>query len=128
MIEVKHKTTGEVLKEVDANTLRGANLGRADLVGADLRGADLSDADLSGADLGYADLVGADLRGADLRYADLVGANTTGAIGIKLPTLLKSRDKLVQDLLDAIDRATELGKLPNDPIVNEIRAKREALR
>ena len=32
------------------------------------------------------------------------------------------------ELLDAIDRATFLGKLPNDPIVNEIRSRREALR
>jgi hypothetical protein len=31
-------------------------------------------------------------------------------------------------LLDSIDRATLLGELPNSPIVDEIRAKREALR
>jgi hypothetical protein len=39
----------------------------------------------------------------------------------------KSRDELFQDLLDAIDRATEvLGS--NNPYYNDIRQKREALR
>jgi len=36
--------------------------------------------------------------------------------------------ELTCKLLDAIDRATELGELPNNPIVNEIRSRREALR
>jgi hypothetical protein len=36
--------------------------------------------------------------------------------------------ELTCNLIDAIDRATELGKLPDDPICNDIRAKREALR
>jgi len=36
--------------------------------------------------------------------------------------------ELTCKLLDSIDRATELGKLPNDTIVNDIRAKRESLR
>ncbi len=59
--------------------LRDANLGGADLRGADLRGADLRDANLGGADLRGADLRGADLRGANLRGADLYGANLRGA-------------------------------------------------
>jgi hypothetical protein len=36
--------------------------------------------------------------------------------------------ELTCKLIDAIDRAAELGKLPDDPICNDIRAKREALR
>lgn len=36
--------------------------------------------------------------------------------------------ELTCKLLDAIDRATLLGKLPDDSIVNDIRSKREALR
>jgi hypothetical protein len=35
---------------------------------------------------------------------------------------------LTCNLLDSIDRATLLGKLPNNPFFNDIRAKREALR
>jgi hypothetical protein len=38
MIEIKHKTTGAVLRTVEAD-LRGAYLTGADLRGADLRGA-----------------------------------------------------------------------------------------
>jgi len=36
--------------------------------------------------------------------------------------------ELTCNLLDAIDRATLLGELPNNPIVNDIRSRREALR
>ena len=46
-----------------------ADLGEANLRGADLRGANLGEANLRGADLREADLRGADLRGADLREA-----------------------------------------------------------
>jgi hypothetical protein len=89
MIEIKHKTTGEVLKTIDAENLReadlrgadlrGADLREADLRGADLRGADLREADLRGADLREADLRGADLREADLQEADLREADLQGA-------------------------------------------------
>ena len=83
MTEIKNKD-GAVLRTVDADTLReadlrGADLNGADLFGADLRGADLNGADLFGADLRGADLFGADLRGADLRGADLFGADLFGA-------------------------------------------------
>jgi uncharacterized protein YjbI with pentapeptide repeats len=44
MIKIKHKITGEVLKVVEADNLRDANLGYADLRGADLSFADLRDA------------------------------------------------------------------------------------
>ena len=59
MIEIKHRTTGEVLRTVNADTLRYAYLSGADLHGADLRGADLSGAYLSEAYLSAADLTGA---------------------------------------------------------------------
>ena len=62
-----------------ATILWGANLGGADLVGANLRDANLRGADLVGANLGGANLVGANLVGANLRGADLVGANLWGA-------------------------------------------------
>ena len=54
--------------------LRGANLQRADLRGANLRGANLQGADLRGARLQQANLQGTDLRGARLQQAEL-GAN-----------------------------------------------------
>ncbi len=69
--------------------LRGAQLLRADLVGANLSGAGLDYAQLAGAKLGHAnlsaallthaDLAGADLSGADLRDADLTNARLEGA-------------------------------------------------
>ena len=69
MIEIKN-LSGAVIKTVDANNLRNADLRGADLYGADLRGADLRGANLRGADLR-----GADLRGADLSRANLYGAD-----------------------------------------------------
>ena len=95
---------GEVLHEIESDSLSGANLRGANLRRADLRGADLGEADLRGANLSEADLVGAnlreanlveanlveaDLRGADLREAELRGANLSGANlrGADLPAL-----------------------------------------
>ena len=74
MIEIKNRRTGEVIKTVDANTLRGTNLWGADLWGADLQTANLWGANLWGANLQDADLTGADLTGANLTGADLTGA------------------------------------------------------
>ncbi|MEE4314005.1 MAG: pentapeptide repeat-containing protein, partial [Desulfofustis sp.] len=77
-------------------TLRGADLNRLDLTGADLRDADLSgaslylvnlaDADLRGANLQGAQFGGADLANADLRGAELQGAVFAGAytVGTKM--------------------------------------------
>jgi len=65
------RNLGEAIKRALAS---GANLG-----GADLRGADLLGANLGGADLRGANLLGANLGGADLRGADLLGANLRGA-------------------------------------------------
>ncbi len=76
MIQIKHRFTGQIVKEIDAANLRnadlyGADLSGADLYGADLRGADLRDANLRDANLSGANLYGADLRKADLRKAVL---------------------------------------------------------
>ena len=79
MTEIKHRFTGTVLKTVDANTLRGADLSYANLGNADLRNADLSYANLSGANLSCANLSCANLRNADLRNADLSYAVLRGA-------------------------------------------------
>ena len=104
MIEIKHRTTGEVLHTVNADSLIGADLTDAKLTGADLygvnltgakltgakltganlygvylSGANLTGANLTGADLTDADLIGADLSGADLTSADLTDADLTGA-------------------------------------------------
>ncbi len=78
MIEIKRKD-GSVIRTIDADSLRGADLRYADLQGAYLRGADLQDADLQGAYLRGADLQGAYLRGAYLRGADLRDADLQGA-------------------------------------------------
>ena len=52
MIEIKHKTTGDVLLTIDADTLTGADLTGAALTGADLTGADLRWANLNRAKIG----------------------------------------------------------------------------
>jgi hypothetical protein len=87
MIEVRHKTTGQVL--IARKSLVNANLSGLDLRYADLRGHNLSGADLTGANLSFADLSGATLRNARLRWAklgrtnlratNLSSANLTGA-------------------------------------------------
>ena len=43
-MQIKHKTTGAVIREVDGDSLRWANLSEADLRWADLSGANLSEA------------------------------------------------------------------------------------
>jgi uncharacterized protein YjbI with pentapeptide repeats len=59
--------------------IRGENLFRASLGGADLRGLDLRSANLACAILGGANLTGANLEGARLGVADLSGAIFKGA-------------------------------------------------
>ncbi|MCV2393580.1 pentapeptide repeat-containing protein [Actinotalea sp. M2MS4P-6] len=63
----------------DTAVLVGADLGEADLTGAQLSGADLTHADLSGAELAGSDLTGAWLTGATLSRTDLAGALLVGA-------------------------------------------------
>ena len=60
-------------------SLRGLDLGRMDLSGADLREVDLRGARLRWCDLSGADLREADLRGADLAYANLTDSDLRGA-------------------------------------------------
>ena len=73
MVEIKD-VYGNVILELVADSLLGA-----DLLGADLRGANLQVANLRGADLRGANLLVADLRGAYLRVANLRGAYLRGA-------------------------------------------------
>jgi hypothetical protein len=73
MIQIKHRSTGKVIEEVDATSLVNA-----DLRGANLRAADLRDADLRYANLWGADLRAADLRGTNLNFAKLQDANLLG--------------------------------------------------
>ena len=70
MIEIKHKITGKVLLKVEAETLRKANLRRANLSGANLREANLRGANLREANLSWANLSEANLSWADLRGAE----------------------------------------------------------
>lgn len=78
-IEIKSRWTGIVLRTVEADSLRGADLRGANLGGADLRDANLGGADLRGANLRDADLRDADLRDANLRDANLYGADLRNA-------------------------------------------------
>lgn len=92
MIEIKHKITGDVLREVNDNTLIGADLSYSNLQGANLRYsnlrcANLRDSNLYGAslrdsNLGDSNLRGANLEGAYLHGANLEGADLEGAKGI----------------------------------------------
>lgn len=89
VIEIRHRTSGEVLHRVAAATLDGACLRGLDLAGADLSFQNLHGVDLSGANLedatllaAYASgtiLVQANLCGADLRSVDLSTADLNGA-------------------------------------------------
>ncbi|MDE3023262.1 MAG: pentapeptide repeat-containing protein [Pseudomonadota bacterium] len=84
-IKILHRFTGKLIREVEGESLRCANLRYADLTYTNLRGAELSGANLRGAELRYANLSGANLTDANLsganlsdanlRYANLSGAN-----------------------------------------------------
>jgi hypothetical protein len=76
---IRNWKTGELLFDVQQETLRNADLRGANLVRADLKYANLSGADLCGARLRSADLSHAKLRSANLEGADLRGANLTRA-------------------------------------------------
>ncbi len=97
-LEIRHKTTGQVLYRGVARSLGGLvekgvseqvslvesdlvgiNLSRRDLCGAKLHHADLKKAILVGTDMTGADLSGANLRSADLYGANLYKANLSGA-------------------------------------------------
>ena len=108
---VSAKTPPEL---VSAAVRAGADLGRANLHGANLDSAKLNDAclsraNLSGANLHGAQLIRADLRGANLRGADLcdallLGANLTGVDlrgALLLGTNLTAANLTSADLRDA---------------------------
>jgi Pentapeptide repeats (8 copies) len=83
VITIRHRRTGEPLHVLrNAETLRGADLRRAQLAGADLRSADLRGAYLPNADLGDADLRGAGYlpEGEVLREAHVLDADFRGAL------------------------------------------------
>lgn len=73
MIQIKNRYTGDVILEIEGDTLVAANLRNADLSNADLSNADLRNANLRDADLRNADFWKADLWKADLRKSDLSG-------------------------------------------------------
>src|SRR6185437_10562111 len=86
--EILSRFNSSVLFSVETESLKlavelaakqGANLGSANLEGANLEGANLGSANLEGANLGGANLEGANLEGAYLRGAYLEGANLEGA-------------------------------------------------
>lgn len=64
---------------LNALSLRGANLSRAQLMGANLDGLDLRSANLYAADLRFAHLRGADLQQANLSRANLLLTDLQGA-------------------------------------------------
>jgi len=74
MIDLRHKSTGEIIVSIDLPMLA-----KADLSGLDLAGVNLRDASLWGTNLSNADLENADLTGARLPYTDLRGANLNRA-------------------------------------------------
>jgi len=141
-IEIKHRYDGSVLFALEIGSvklaveaavkscadLRGANLGGANLGGADLRGANLGGANLRDADLRGANLGGANLRDADLRNADLRGANLGGATGInphRVTPLLMLLDQ--PGPIRAYKLVTDAGVGPfNGGIVYALRAEVEA--
>ena len=57
-MEIKHKDTGDVLLDIDGDSLRGADLREYDLVGADMSDLDLCGALFQGTDLTDAELMG----------------------------------------------------------------------
>lgn len=71
--------TGLEHAQLAGANLSGTDLAAARLSGANLRRADLRDADLSDAEMICTDLSEADLRGASLSGADLGGASLPGA-------------------------------------------------
>jgi uncharacterized protein YjbI with pentapeptide repeats len=79
LIQIKHKKTGEILKHVDSNSLKLANLRSVDLKGADLVGLDLEGADLTHADLSDCDALNANLKNAILTSAWLIHADLSGS-------------------------------------------------
>lgn len=84
MTSVYHRDSKELIADIAADTLAGADLTRAvlayaDLNGVDARGANLRHADLCNADLRGARFDGATITGGDATLSDSAGAFFTGA-------------------------------------------------
>lgn len=110
MIDIKHKTTGEILYHTDSDSLeraslRGLNLSGADLCGGSMFRSDLSGANLSGADLRYADLAYAKLTGANLNGANIAGAALYHADIFGVNLSLADLSQIKADLYNVLDRA-----------------------
>ena len=73
-MQILHRYTSKVLKEIEGDSLSNANLRDANLSGADLSNANLSGADLSNANLSDANLSGADLSDAKQRVFRIDGS------------------------------------------------------
>jgi uncharacterized protein YjbI with pentapeptide repeats len=78
MIEIRHRQSGRVFLELDAERLSDANLMGEYLIHADLSGANLAQAKMAYANLSLANLTGANLSGANLQGANLTEADLTG--------------------------------------------------
>ena len=113
---------GDLLLEVDADNLSGADLSCADLSGADLSCADLSDANLRDANLRDADLSCADLRDADLiviTWSHWTTYITKGhiRIGCQSHTLVKWRNFSDDEISEMDTRALDFWKQNKDLII-----------
>jgi hypothetical protein len=93
-IQIKHRFTGSVIFETDAETI-GAAVQAAIVAKINLRSADLSYANLSYANLSYANLSSANLRSANLRSANLRSADLSSADLRELKTTKKELAAMV---------------------------------
>jgi hypothetical protein len=78
-IAIRNRWSNEVIKTVEGDTLKCADLSYANLRGSDLSYANLRGANLCGSNLSYANLCDANLCDANLSYANLYGSNLRGA-------------------------------------------------
>lgn len=115
--------------------LRGVDLNRMTLSGADLKGADLREAtfflaDLSGADLRGADLRGAKFGGADLADTDLREADLSGALmdGAYLERTVMDGGDVEEEMVDLDDAAgdTQQPALPDQSRPKELSEQKKA--
>jgi uncharacterized protein YjbI with pentapeptide repeats len=84
-MDIKHRTTGEVLRRLRTQSLADAQLAGAELLYAALPQAELAGADLRGVDFSNADLRRADGRGTDWTAAAVIN------VDLQESTLSRSR-------------------------------------
>ena len=107
MIEIKDMS-GRVLRTVDADSLKNADLTGAHLTRADLNGANLARAHLSHADLTGANLTGADLNGAYFGNTTIIHCPT-----LYLAKGLETIQHLGVSALDVITLRACVNQLPD---------------